>query len=75
MALDERSASHEDHETDLPPLIRIVQLANEATYDRLVETLESLARVMGLPTQQDVPAPELELSAHAPRVVRSLLGL
>ena len=75
LALDERSASHEDHETDLPPLIRIVQLANEATYDRLVETLESLARVMGLPTQQDVPAPELELSAHAPRVVRSLLGL
>ena len=75
LALDERSASEEDHDTDLPPLIRIVQLANEATYDRLVKTLESLAYVMGLPTQQEVPSPELELSAHAPRVVRSLLGL
>lgn len=73
IALDEQSASQEE-DGGFPPLVRIVKLSNEATYDRLVKTVDAVAKVVGVPpvASQETPT---EFMATAPKVVCSLLGL
>ena len=72
LALEERSASQND-EADFPPLVRLVKLANEATYARLDQTLAQLAESLGVPPPPSAePATEL---ASASTLTRVLLGL
>lgn len=73
VTLDERAQDASDTDAALPALVRVVKLAQEATYDRLASTLASLARLVGVapPPSSDVPT---EL-APAPELVQVLLGL
>lgn len=69
LALD----TSQNEETSFPALVRLIKLANEATYARLDRTLSQLATTLGVP-----PPPAAEPAtalAEAPALIRVLLGL
>jgi len=74
VALDERSGSQEDNDAGLMPLLRVVKLANEATYDRLSQTLKKLVELVGVPPLFSQERPT-DFVGTPPEIVRVLLGL
>lgn len=70
---------------DLPERIRLVKVANESTFDRLENTLDKLAKTLGVPfstatnasgdtsAEEDTPTPSS--SGNATALTRSLFGL
>lgn len=74
VALDERSGSQEDNDAGLMPLLRVVKLANEATYDRLSQTLKKLVELVGVPPLFSHERPTDFLGTPT-EIVRVLLGL
>lgn len=74
VALDDKQGGGKEQGDDagtdvaLPPAVRVVKLVNEVTYDRMEQTLTSLAKMLGFENGQG----SLE---SAPPVVRTLLGL
>ena len=74
VALDERSGSQEDNDAGLMPLLRVMKLANEATYDRLSQTLKKLVELVGVPPLFSHERPT-DFLGTPPEIVRVLLGL
>lgn len=70
VAMDGGGKDEEDGsaEVDLPPVLRLVKLVNEVTYDRMEQSLTALAKMVGVDSGGGSLA-----GAHP--VVRTLLGL
>ena len=73
IALQDRSKTPEDESPSLPPVVRVIKLANDATYDRLAKTLTSLADALGMPPP---PSSETAMSITATHpLFRVCMGL